>query len=106
MGHQWTVPATVKRVVDGDTVDLLLDLGWHITYESRCRVSGINAPEMNTAEGRAAKTYADSLLGVNAEVIFTSKSLDKYGRPLGVIILDRGSFAQLMLDAGHAVLYP
>jgi micrococcal nuclease len=103
MTHSWTVPATVLRVVDGDTVELLLDLGWHIGYTARCRVIGINAPEMNTAEGVAAKAFAVDRLPVGAEVTFISRSLDKYGRPLGHIYIGADDFGYLMLTAGHAV---
>lgn len=102
----WTVPATVLRVVDGDTVRLLLDLGWHITLEANARVLRINAPELNTPEGQEAKRYAAQLLPVDAEVTFVSKQLDKYGRPLGSITRNGADFADLMLAAGHAVPMP
>lgn len=107
MGAQWVVPAEIIRVVDGDTVELDLDLGWHIRYTARCRIVGINAPEMNTDEGRRAKTYAETLLPAGATVVFYSHSLDKYGRPLGEITFGPTSthFGAAMLDAGHAVIY-
>lgn len=99
----WTVPATVLRVVDGDTVHLDLDLGWDVGIKKNCRVLGINAPEMNTPEGVAAKAYASMLLNVGDAVVFTSHRLDKYGRPLGEIKYDGGGdFATNMLTAGHA----
>lgn len=99
----WTVPATVLRVVDGDTVRLELDLGWHITLVANCRVIGINAPELSTLEGQAARAYAAQSLPVDAAVVFESKALDKYGRPLGHIRRGGVDFGQLMLAAGHAV---
>jgi micrococcal nuclease len=99
----WTVPATVLRVVDGDTVRLLLDLGWHITLEANARVIGINAPELNTAEGQAAKRFAVDHLPIGSEVTFVSKQLDKYGRPLGSISYGGADFGELMLEFGHAV---
>lgn len=102
----WTVPATVLRVVDGDTVRLLLDLGWHITLEANARILGINAPELNTPEGQAAKRFAADHLPVGAAVMFVSKQLDKYGRPLGSITYHGADFARLMLDFGHAVPMP
>ena len=103
----WTVPATVIEMVDGDTVKLELDLGWHITLRARCRVAGIDAPEMDTVEGVQAKVYAQGLMPPGVRVFFLSHSLDKYGRPLGTIRLDEldgPDFGQLMLDAGHAVV--
>ena len=102
MPRVWTVPATVLSVYDGDTVHLLLDLGWHITLTARCRIAEINAPEMNTPDGVEAKAYAQSLLPVGATVTFTSHCLDKYGRPLGSITYNGADFASKMLEAGHA----
>jgi micrococcal nuclease len=97
------VPAHVIRVVDGDTVYLLLDLGWRITYEARCRIAGINAPELNTPEGLDARGYAEMLLPPGSLVKFVSHSLDKYGRPLGDIFdADGKSFAAEMKAAGYA----
>lgn len=82
---------------------LRLDLGWHISYEARVRISHINAPELNTTGGQLAKAYAETLLPVGAKVYFSSYSLDKYGRPLGSILLPNDeTFASKMLLAGHA----
>lgn len=103
MPRSWTVPATVERVIDGDTAVLVLDLGWNITLTARCRVLSINAPEMDTQLGKAAQAYAAELLPVGSTVVFHSRSLDKYGRPLGSILTPRGTdFATDMLSAGHA----
>lgn len=101
------IPGEVERVIDGDTVVCYLLVmptlelkGVHI------RVEGINAPEMNTAEGRAAKDYAASILPAGLQIIFDTKGNDKYGRALGYIILpDLSNFSLLMIDNGHAVPY-
>ena len=91
------------RVVDGDTIDLRLDLGWHISYSAKVRISHINAPELNTAAGQAAREYARTILPVGTKVYFSSYRLDKYGRPLGSILLPNDeTFASKMLLAGHA----
>lgn len=103
MTHKWTVPAIVINVVDGDTIRLQLDLGWHVTYTARVRIAGINAPEMKTPEGIAAKQYAQSVLRSGDEVIFTSTSLDKYGRPLGHLIYGGArDFGEEMVLHGYA----
>lgn len=122
----WTVPATVVRVVDGDTVVLDLDLGWHVTYRARCRLAAVNAPEMDTEEGREARLYASAELAkgvpsvvlahdpgaaataVGARVVFVSHQLDKYGRPLGQVLISdpQGGSVDLgaaLLADGHAV---
>jgi endonuclease YncB( thermonuclease family) len=89
--------------VDGDTVRLLLDLGWRITLEANARIIGINAPELSTPEGQDAKRFAADHLPVGTQVTFVSKQLDKYGRPLGSISYGGADFAALMLEFGHAV---
>lgn len=104
----WTVPATVTRIVDGDTAVLNLSLGWHITLEQRCRVAGVNAPELSTVEGVAARDWAVAILPIGTEVTFTSHSLDKYGRPLGSIKMTSpqgvvNDYATELIAAGHAV---
>lgn len=102
----WTVPATVVSVIDGDTAHLLLDLGWGITIARPARVAGINAPELNTPEGKAARAFAAALLPAGAKVTFRSHSLDKYGRCLGDISIGALDFAAEMLKGGHAKPYP
>lgn len=114
----WTVPATVLRVVDGDTLMLKLDLGWHISYEARCRLIGVNAPELDTDEGVAARLWVISKLSdagvhpIGSEhpdpVTLVSHAIDKYGRPLGQVLVTtpQGSTFDLgleLLEAGHAV---
>jgi endonuclease YncB( thermonuclease family) len=101
----WTYPGTVVRVVDGDTVRLNLDLGLHIWRTDSCRIRGINTPELGTAEGRAAKAAAEEILPAGSQVLFVSKQLDKYGRPLGDLSRNGVDFAAAMLAAGHAVPY-
>jgi micrococcal nuclease len=112
----WTVPATVLRVVDGDTLMLKLDLGWHISYEARCRLIGVNAPELDTDEGVAARLWVIDRLGragvygidVHEPVTLVSHAIDKYGRPLGQVLVTtpQGESFDLgleLLEAGHAV---
>jgi micrococcal nuclease len=103
----WTVPARVVRVVDGDTLIMDLDLGWKIwRMGERCRLSGINAPELDVVEGGLARQFVEDVcLIAHAadEVTFVSRSLDKYGRPLGIVRLADGRILNdLILSAGHA----
>jgi micrococcal nuclease len=108
----WTVPATVLRVVDGDTLEVLLDLGWHISYKSKLRLAGVNAPEMSTNEGVLAKAFSTASLTTDAggwrPITVVSHSLDKYGRVLGSAHWtdSKGMLHDLsseLLTAGHAV---
>lgn len=101
--------AVVEDVHDGDTVTVAMDLGFGLDLTLPCRVFGINAPELNTAEGKAARDYALTLLPVGTKVLVTSHGWDKYGgRFDGTLLIIGGDgvdFATLMLKAGHAKPY-
>lgn len=80
---EWVVHGVVTRVVDGDTFVVDLDLGWRVWLrDERLRVLGINAPEVSTPEGVAAKTWAQGIVPVGTKIVVHSKSLDKYGLSL------------------------
>ena len=77
--------AKVRRVVDGDTVDLDVDLGFMVTITQRFRLDGINAPEMTgltREQGKVAKAGLEALLNkASLGVIYVdSTGKDKYGR--------------------------
>lgn len=123
----WTVPATVLRVVDGDTLEVLLDLGWRISLKSKLRLAGVNCPEMEKplatppGPGRMAQIFTDNALydvdgtepgsdrpGAYFPITVVSHSLDKYGRVLGSVHwTDRKKvlhdLSTDLLLAGHAV---
>jgi micrococcal nuclease len=83
--------AGLIRVVDGDTVDLIVDLGFDTSRKERFRLYGIDAPEMNTAEGKAAKAWLREVLQpleaiyVQTIQLETKAKRDKYGRFLAVL---------------------
>jgi len=86
--------AQVLRVVDGDTVDVLIDCGFSTFRKERVRLYGINAPESRTRDkeekkrGLAAKERLDQLITNTEGKIVVKTELDKkgkYGRILGVI---------------------
>ena len=101
--------AKLIKVIDGDTIDVDTDLGCDIHLNQRIRFNGMNAPEMRTAEGKAAKAFLQGLLeGQEHLVIKTHKDRkEKYGRYLGDIFLPGNdvSINQQMVAAGHAVAY-
>ena len=102
----WTYPATVERLVDGDTLRLVLDLGLHIQRTDNVRIAHINAPELSTDAGKAALAYASTIVRIGDSVTFMSAKLDKYGRPLGVLTLPNGQdYGSLMLESGNAIPY-
>ena len=107
---QWTVPAVVLDVHDGDTMRVRADLGWHVQIESLVRIDGLNADELSTAKGKEAHAFALTLVKPGDSVTLVSKkllgSLEKYGRVLADIVLADGrDFAQLMIAAGEAVAW-
>jgi micrococcal nuclease len=88
--------AELIRVVDGDTVDLIIDLGFDTLRKERFRLYGIDAPELRTAAGKAAKAWLwDALQPLGAIYVETIQletkaKRDKYGRFLAVLYDDLG----------------
>jgi endonuclease YncB( thermonuclease family) len=97
--------AKLNRVVDGDTVNLTIDLGFRLTYTANCRLSGINAPEMSTEEGKTSKIALTIMLGSGDKVTINSTGLDKYGRPIVEILRKDTTVNKIMLEQGHAKPY-
>lgn len=86
----------VKAVIDADTVDVLIDLGFGVHTMQRLRLYGIDAPEMRTEAGKIAREYVKSvLLGGDAFKYVYVRTIkdkkDKYGRKLAVLYFDSGS---------------
>ena len=118
--------AHVERIVDGDTIDIQLDLGMSIFRRERVRLWGVDAPEMRFNAGKEARRYLVNLATekgwlVNPVYVRTIKDeTDKYGRYLAIIYeqptdmnvdiealihaksLDRGSVNWQIVEAGHA----
>ena len=102
---------TLDRVVDGDTVDVNLDLGFSVILaKQRVRLAGIDTPESRTRD------KAEKVLGLQAKELLKSLCEDgfvveslgkgKYGRILGVLYdSDGNSLNQKIIDAGLAVEY-
>jgi len=102
----------VKRVVDGDTVDVIIDLGFDISYSSRVRLYGIDTPESRTrdkdekARGLISKDFLKSWLDKGNVVIRTRKDKKgKFGRVLGEMVVDDININELMIEEHHAVKY-
>lgn len=96
-------PATLVRVVDGDTVDLLVDLGFHVLARERFRLVGIDCPEMPTPEGQAATAFTDRWLDERPELEVESQREDIYARWLGVIWAGGENLNAALVASGHAV---
>ena len=111
----YTYKAKCTRVVDGDTIDASIDLGWDITINKRIRLAGINAPESRTRDleekklGLAAKERLKELM-VNGDFILESKEVGKYGRVLGNLIIQSDDDSPIninntLVKEGYAVEY-
>jgi endonuclease YncB( thermonuclease family) len=98
----------VRKVVDGDTYDLVLDLGLYLQTTQRVRLLGVNAPEARTPDGPAATAFAAEWLAAHLPDLHcqTFKS-DSFGRWLGIVTAGDGTvdLATSMLAAGVAVPY-
>ena len=103
----------ITRIVDGDTVDAEIDLGFDIIYKSRVRLYGIDTPESRTrdldekARGKlAAKFLSDAILHADTLVIQTKlDKKGKFGRVLGVLVADGVDLNQALIDNHLAVAY-
>jgi len=82
----YTYAAKVVRWVDGDTVDLAVDCGFHITVNGRFRLYGIDTPERGQANYVEARRFAQSLTPEGSDVVVKTYAIDeKYGRFLADI---------------------
>lgn len=104
--------AHIRSVYDGDTIRADIDLGFGIwTANQPLRLLGIDAPELGTPEGRAARDFLRGLLPVGAEVVIRTvrDTGDKYGRLLATVWDREGAYGDSVNDyliaAGHAVPY-
>jgi micrococcal nuclease len=106
MKPEYCYYAKVERVVDADTIDLLIDCGFSIIMKIRIRVAGIDAWEVRGPErpkGLLAKTFVENLLPVGAEVtVKTGKYKGKYGRYIGNIYCNGIDLSETLVENGHA----
>ena len=110
----------LDRVVDGDTIDAYIDLGFDISVKKRIRFMGINTPETRTkdleekAKGLAAKDRLKSILEGANKIQLNSHGIGKFGRCLGEIHVDvldgkdcltLVNVNKLLINEGHATEY-
>ena len=98
--------AKVEKIVDADTIDVTLDLGFKVYMGTRLRLAGIDAPEMKTQEGKDAKAWLEAQLPVGHEVTLSIyKTKEKYGRYLAYVTYNGTNMNEALLKSGHAVEY-
>ena len=106
--------SSIDRVVDGDTVDVIIDLGFDLTKKERVRLAGIDTPESRTrdleekAMGLEAKDHLTGMLeGADRLIVRTEKD-GKYGRMLGWFYKNEDakySINETMIEQGYAWKY-
>ena len=106
----------ITRVVDGDTVDVDIDLGFGVwLHKERVRIMGIDTPESRTSDdvekvfGKAAKRRMESLLPVDSMQVLMCEQYDskgKFGRILGDFKVEGDkTVTEIMIEEGHCVPY-
>ena len=103
----------IVRVVDGDTIDILIDLGFDLTKKERVRLAGIDTPESRTkdleekAMGLEAKEFLTRLLtdGMTSGLRVKTEKDGKYGRMLGSIYCGDTNINTEMIYRGYAWEY-
>jgi micrococcal nuclease len=97
--------ATVEYIVDGDTIDVLVDVGFNEYRYTRIRLAGINAPETSTPEGMTAKAHIAAILPLGTPVLLlTAKDTDIYARYIAWVTVEDGTVINdRMVTDGQAV---
>ena len=103
----------VVKIVDGDTVDIIIDLGFSLTKKERVRLAGIDTPECRTRD------LEEKQMGLEAKAFITRRLADgepsglrvktekdgKYGRMLGTLFVGSQNINQEMIERGYAWKY-
>ena len=110
--------AKVTNVVDGDTIDVAIDLGFSLVFNDRVRLAGINSYEIKLGKdttqeqktlGIEAKSFLSDLLLGNKVRLVTVKDREKYGRYLANVYVTQESVEvlvnDLMIQKGYAIKY-
>ena len=104
----WWYKAEMIDVVDGDTLDVMIDQGFHARRKERVRLLGVNAPEMTgktKVAGQKAKYFVEELIYNNGWFCYirTSKT-DAFGRYLADVYWSglQDSLSDMLIKSGHA----
>jgi endonuclease YncB( thermonuclease family) len=112
---RFTYQATVHHVVDADTLELMIDLGFEVHKQQRVRLAAVDAPDIGTPEGEEAYRYVIERLARAPFVMVKTNRIDIYGRYVGHVfyalkqmdpdaVFTRGLYLnQELLDRGLAV---
>lgn len=96
----------VLSVYDGDTCTILISLGLDIYKSEKIRLVGLDAPEMDTDEGKAVQAYVEKILKGKQIVLKTDNDKhEKYGRLLGTIFFNGENINERLIKEGKAKPY-
>ena len=107
----YTYKIKLDRVIDGDTIDANIDLGFNVSIKKRIRFVGINTPESRTrdleekARGLAAKDRLKVILEGANRIELCSYGVGKYGRCLGTLLINDVDINKQLINEGHAKEY-
>lgn len=93
--------ATIDRVIDGDTMDFILDLGFHIEKKVRIRIRDYDAPEVRGVErpeGLKVKLRATDILSKAQDLIVVTSKDRSFDRWVGDVYVDGYDFKELIRD--------
>lgn len=107
----YTYEAEVIRIIDGDTIEVIIDLGFKVFWKTKIRLAGIDAPEANTVDGVIACDALRFMIASSKIKIVTQKDKqEKFGRYLATVYPFAGngdgiSVNELMIKGGYAKPY-
>ncbi len=107
----WQYKAKVLHVVDADTVDLLVDVGFRMSFTDRFRLFGIDAPERGEAGWAEGKAAVVAKLPVGTALVIETyhpkerDERDSFGRWLATLYLDGMNLNRWLVESGHAKEY-
>ena len=104
--------AICTRVVDGDTIDARIDLGFNVWLDCRIRLEGIDAPETRTrnleekTQGFRTKEFLKTIMhSTGGYFVLKSHGVGKYGRCIGTIYVAGENINERLLEEGYAKRY-
>lgn len=101
IGDNYIRSAKVRRVIDGDTIEVMFDVGFREFRVDRIRFLGINAPETkgeSRESGLVTKEYVKSILPVDTEIVIQTQKSDAFDRWLGIIWYKNAEGIQVNLN--------
>lgn len=96
--------AKIINVVDGDTVDAVIDLGFRVTTTQRLRLARVDTPERGQPKFEEAKEFVQKAVG-GKEVYLRSTKVSKYGYYLASITIDGRDLSSMLIETGLAKPY-